>query len=158
MYECWMGKTPFDGADQKGLLTNICKINYSFPHPKCKEMSAGDCISQLLVRQNQRLGCRAGAVADIRNHGFFGSINWSDLVQKRITPPRSPKIKGSDAVDPSAFDTGVKFNEKKYQQIPPKYDVMFSEFSEYGRSLSLYNNYSDEEEDVGVHDCMCTIA
>lgn len=158
MYECWIGRTPFDGLDQMDLLANICKINYSFPDPKYKEISAGDCISKILVRQNQRLGCLVGGVADIRNHEFFESIDWNDLVQKRITPPRDPKIKGDDILDSSVFDVGMKFNENKYPKISRKYDVVFHEFSEYFCSSSLYDSYSDEEEEGCVQECTCTIA
>lgn len=36
---------------------------------------------------------------EIKQHPFFASINWDDLLNKRIPPPFKPKIRSTTATD-----------------------------------------------------------
>lgn len=50
-------------------------------------------ISQLLEKDNtKRLGSGYGDFDDIKQHEFFKTINWDQLMQRRITPPFNPSV------------------------------------------------------------------
>jgi hypothetical protein len=60
-------------------------------------------VSKLLVREpGQRIGCLAGGHLDLKEHPWFNSLNFNDLVRKRIKAPWVPEIK--DYLDTSAFE------------------------------------------------------
>jgi serum/glucocorticoid-regulated kinase 2 len=50
-----------------------------------------------------RLGTKEG-LEDIMKHEFFSSINFDELLSKKIEPPFKPKL-SADLLDVSNFDT-----------------------------------------------------
>ncbi|XP_054289394.1 serine/threonine-protein kinase Sgk2-like [Macrosteles quadrilineatus] len=52
-------------------------------------------LTELLEKDaSQRLGSGYGDFDDVASHEFFRSINWSDLLARKIKPPFNPKVKG----------------------------------------------------------------
>uniref|UniRef100_A0A7S2JRP2 Protein kinase domain-containing protein n=1 Tax=Leptocylindrus danicus TaxID=163516 RepID=A0A7S2JRP2_9STRA len=86
LYEMLVGYTPFDAMDQLELFKLVAKCRYEFPygllHP-----DAEDLIANLLVKKKKRLGAKA-----VREHPFFQSIDWDDLMEKKIEPPWKPGV------------------------------------------------------------------
>ena len=68
------------------------------------------------------------------NHAFFSSIDWSDLVQKKIPPPFKPKVKSD--TDTRYFDS--EFTGESVELTPPDHGVLGS-----GSGL---NSIAEEQE------------
>lgn len=50
-------------------------------------------ISQLLEKDStKRLGSGYGDFDDIKQHDFFKTISWDQLIQRKITPPFNPSV------------------------------------------------------------------
>ena len=105
IYEMVCGYSPFadhENCDQMKICKNILKGQLKFPQ-KCSDRRIKDLISRLLEQQiARRLGCGKGGAGDVKAHPFFKSVNWKDLVAKRIAAPWKPRLKG--LLDTSFFD------------------------------------------------------
>ena len=58
------------------------------------------------IRQHDpslRLGVRGRGVAEIKEHGWFGGLDWSFVYGKMYKPPHLPAARGGD--DTSNFDS-----------------------------------------------------
>ena len=48
---------------------------------------------QLLQKDGRtRLGSGPADFEDVRNHDFYRSLNWDDLIQRKMTPPFRPEL------------------------------------------------------------------
>ena len=71
--------------------------------PKHVSPESADFVEQLLIKNpNERIGCRAGGVDEIKNHPWFAEIDWEKLLYKQIPPPYVPNV--SEADDVSKID------------------------------------------------------
>jgi len=102
LHEMTTGITPFNdyGTDQMTLFKAIV-------HGKSKisrmSVHASDIIRKtLMVKPALRLGSLAGGDMDLKNHPFYKTINWDDIIEKKIKTPWKPQWK--DALDVSNFD------------------------------------------------------
>lgn len=118
VFEMMFGVTPFlpEDEDMGELFKNIARVRTSakkgrsrptnLPFPRGFEREqphATDFILGLLDGDpTNRLGMRRDGEREIREHPFFGHIDWSALVNKEIKPPYQPKVR--DAFDTSNFD------------------------------------------------------
>ncbi|GMH43342.1 hypothetical protein BSKO_11264 [Bryopsis sp. KO-2023] len=87
IYEMLIGQPPFTSQndDYEEVFELACSGQFHVPGFVSKE--ATDIIRGLLqVDPRQRLGSR-GALR-IKNHSWFGGINWDGLKNKRLKPPR----------------------------------------------------------------------
>lgn len=78
------GRLPFYNRDHDVLFTLILVEEVRFPKSITAEART---LLQGLLHKNptQRLGGGIDDVKDIQNHPFFACINWTDLVQKRVS-------------------------------------------------------------------------
>ncbi|XP_053660375.1 RAC serine/threonine-protein kinase [Anopheles marshallii] len=91
MYEMICGRLPFYNRDHDILFTLILMEEVKFP--RNISPNARSLLSGLLVKNPKlRLGGGPDDAKEIMAHPFFVSINWSDLVAKRITPPFKPQV------------------------------------------------------------------
>lgn len=103
VYEMLLGRSPFyrPGADQISLFKNIVRVRYHVPdhvNEDAKEM-----LSKLLDKhQATRLGNLARGHLDIIEQKWFSSINFDDLLARKLDAPWVPEIK--DAFDSSHFE------------------------------------------------------
>ncbi|KAL8182057.1 UNVERIFIED_CONTAM: Serine/threonine-protein kinase Sgk3 [Gekko kuhli] len=61
-------------------------------------LTAWSILEELLEKNRQK---RLGAKEDffeIQRHPFFESLNWTDLLQKKISPPFNPNVAGPDDI------------------------------------------------------------
>nr|UCK81518.1 RAC serine/threonine-protein kinase [Arenicola marina] len=91
MYEMMCGRLPFYNKDPEILFELILVENVRFP--KTLSESARSMLAGLLNKDpKRRLGGGEKDVKEIMEHPFFVSINWADLVEKKVTPPWKPDI------------------------------------------------------------------
>lgn len=83
MYEMICGRLPFYNRDHDVLFGLILAEEVKFPRNISVE--ARSLLSGLLAKTpSQRLGGGPEDVKDIQTHSFFTSINWTDLIQKKV--------------------------------------------------------------------------
>ena len=52
-----------------------------------------DLVRRLLVRDTtQRLGCMKRAGLDIMEHKFYQTVDWTQVVERKLQPPLRPSI------------------------------------------------------------------
>ncbi|XP_021831462.1 serine/threonine-protein kinase WAG1 [Prunus avium] len=93
IYELLHGTTPFKGGSKESTLRNIAAssgVRFHVVEGEEEGMKeARDLIERLLVRDpRKRLGCAKGAT-EIKQHPFFGGINWA-----LIRTYRPPEVNG----------------------------------------------------------------
>ncbi|KAI9577510.1 hypothetical protein GQX74_004972 [Glossina fuscipes] len=114
MYEMICGRLPFYNRDHDVLFTLILMEEVKFPRTISEE--ARSLLSGLLHKDpTRRLGGGPDDVREIQTHPFFASINWTDLVQKRITPPFKPQV--TSDTDTRYFDK--EFTGESVELTPP---------------------------------------
>ncbi|KAG8513878.1 Serine/threonine-protein kinase Sgk3 [Galemys pyrenaicus] len=101
LYEMLYGLPPFYCRDVAEMYDNILHKPLSL-RPGVS-LTAWSILEELLEKDRQnRLGAKEDFL-EIQNHPFFESLNWTDLVQKKIPPPYNPNVAGPD--DIRNFDT-----------------------------------------------------
>lgn len=114
MYEMMCGRLPFYNRDHDVLFTLILVEEVKYPRTLSPE--ARDLLAGLLIKDpSKRLGGGPDDAQAIMKHAFFSSINWSDLVQKKIPPPFKPQV--SSETDTRYFDT--EFTGESVELTPP---------------------------------------
>ncbi|CAB3362888.1 Hypothetical predicted protein [Cloeon dipterum] len=115
MYEMLCGRLPFYNRDHDVLFTLILMEEVKFPRNISSD--AKSLLSGLLIKDpNQRLGGGLDDAKDIMDHPFFVSINWNDLVLKKITPPFKPQV--TSDTDTRYFDQ--EFTGESVELTPPE--------------------------------------
>ena len=135
LYEMLVGITPYFSNNKDELFDNI--INGKLKLPRNISAESKSIIICLLNRNPvKRLGSKPGfeGTQEIMNHPFFLSINWEDLIAKKMTgnfvpdPPRYSIKDFEDEFTETEF-TQMEINElyhgkfvdptkeKKYQRI-----------------------------------------
>ncbi|NWS49996.1 AKT2 kinase, partial [Probosciger aterrimus] len=84
MYEMLCGRLPFYSQDHERLFELILMEELRFPRslgPEARALLAG-----LLKKDpKQRLGGGPSDAREVMEHRFFASINWQDVVQRKVT-------------------------------------------------------------------------
>lgn len=84
--------------------------------PRNISIEARTLLTGLLAKTPaDRLGGGPDDVKEIQAHPFFACINWTDLVNKRITPPFKPQV--SSDTDTRYFDS--EFTGESVELTPP---------------------------------------
>lgn len=114
MYEMMCGRLPFYNHDHDILFTLILMEEVKFP--RNISANARDLLTRLLMKNpKERLGGGPTDAKEIMVHPFFTIINWTELVQKRITPPFKPQV--SSDTDTCYFDS--EFTGESVELTPP---------------------------------------
>lgn len=92
MYEMMCGRLPFYNRDPEVLFELILMEDIRFPRTLSE--SAKSLLNGLLIKNpKQRLGGGEEDSEEIKRHSFFVSLNWQDLMDKKIPPPWKPDIR-----------------------------------------------------------------
>ena len=89
-------------------LSLLHSLTPPLSHPPCPLthpplLQVVDLIRRLLAWQPlRRLGCLTDHANDVKNHSFFGQIDWSGLYSESMVPPRKPELQGE--TDYSCFE------------------------------------------------------
>ena len=133
MYEMICGRLPFYNKDHEKLFTLIVMEEVRFPRKIGNE--AKDMLGGLLVKDpSKRLGGGPEDAKEIMDHAFFSSIDWSDLVQKKIPPPFKPQV--TSDTDTRYFDS--EFTGESVELTPPDQNFL-------GSGVGL-NSIAEEQE------------
>lgn len=101
VFEMLTGLPPFYDENTNKMYRMILTDQVNFPSYVSDE--AKDFISKLLDRNPAtRLGASEEDAAEIMRHPFFASLNWDDVINKRITPEWVPEMKNE--TDTHLFD------------------------------------------------------
>lgn len=95
IYEMHAGIDPFSDDDAMRIYKNILKGKVSFPSSFEREAKdAKSLIRHLLIADlSKRYGNLKNGVNDIKNHRWFSTFNWDDLIKHKIKPPYIPSVK-----------------------------------------------------------------
>ena len=92
LYQLLFGIPPFFSSDDNKLREQIINNELCFPNNSNVSQNAKNLITLLLNKNpKKRLGSNNG-FEDIKTHIFFKSINFNDVINKKIKPKYKPKI------------------------------------------------------------------
>jgi serine/threonine protein kinase len=101
LYEMMAGLPPFYSQNVNVMYENILSSELRFP-PDFSP-AACDLLTKLLTRDpEKRLGSGPDGAANIKAHPFFASLNWDDVLLRRVKPEFKPVL--AAAGDVSNFD------------------------------------------------------
>lgn len=91
LYEMNAGIDPFNDEDPMLIYQKILKGKIKFP--SSFNTNAKSLVKHLLEADlSKRYGNLKGGVDDIKQHRFFRSMEWSNLLGKLIKAPYTPKV------------------------------------------------------------------
>ncbi|KAF0690327.1 Aste57867_18258 [Aphanomyces stellatus] len=92
LYEMIGGKPPYYHRNRDIMFQTILKQEWVTFSPEFSD-AAVSLIRGLLTRDPmQRLGSGPSGADEVLTHPFFDSIDWADLLNKRIPPPFNPGV------------------------------------------------------------------
>lgn len=88
IYEMLVGYPPFYDDNPFGIYEKI--LSGKIDWPKQMDPIAKDLVKKLLVLdRTKRLGNMKNGVDDIKRHRWFKHLNWSDVINKKLTVNKS---------------------------------------------------------------------
>ncbi|KAL5008941.1 hypothetical protein ScPMuIL_014522 [Solemya velum] len=143
MYEMMCGRLPFYNQNHDVLFELILVQSVKFPRTLSED--AKTLLGGLLIKNpKERLGGSEEDVKEITVHPFFKSINWQDLMERKIIPPYKPQV--TSETDTRYFDD--TFTGESVELTPPSHQLesieeemetvpYFEKFSYHGSKASL---------------------
>ncbi|XP_076349329.1 cAMP-dependent protein kinase catalytic subunit 3-like isoform X5 [Tachypleus tridentatus] len=126
IYEMLAGYPPFFDDNPFAIYEKILagKIDW----PRHIDPIAKDLIKKVLVQdRTKRLGNMKNGADDIKRHRWFKGTNWDDVLNKRIRPPITPKVKCDG--DTGNFDDYPE--PDNHQKSPPLSEEELDLFKEF---------------------------
>ncbi|KAJ7298957.1 hypothetical protein O6H91_Y348800 [Diphasiastrum complanatum] len=125
IYEMLAGFPPFYDDDAVGTYQKILSGKLQFPGHFSR--SAKDLLRRLLTADlTKRIGCLKDGVDEIKNHTWFSTIKWDNLILKQELPPIRPKVSGPD--DTSNFEDYSKTEPLQHEfTLTPEEQKLFNE-------------------------------
>ncbi len=106
------GNLPFHCPTRQETMNQILKAKLGMPDNLSSE--AQSLLRALFKRNPQnRLGAGPNGIEDIKNHEFFATIDWPNLVEKNVRPPFIPAVSRDDA-----FYFDVEYTSKSPKDSP----------------------------------------
>ena len=97
LYEMIAGIDPFSDDDPMMVYQKILKGKIKFPSGF--DSNAKSLIKHLLDQDlTKRYGNLKNGVKDITGHRFFKNFEWNKLLEKDLSPPYIPKVKGNNDI------------------------------------------------------------
>jgi len=91
------------------------------------DVKAKDLIRKLLASDvSQRLGCLRNGGEDVKNHKWFGRLNWDAVYACKLPPPFVPEVRSAD--DTRNFDKYPDSTNKPLAPLTPEQRELFAEF------------------------------
>jgi RAC serine/threonine-protein kinase len=132
------GMPPFYAKDREKLFKSIKTGSVKFPKYLSKE--AVSLLEGLFIKDpDKRLGSGDDGVKMIKNHPFFSTIDWNAILEKKIKPPFTPKIK-------SEFDT--RYIDPEFTSCTPKDSVNVGDSLDNSENPYTDFSYDPSKENV----------
>ena len=114
IHDMLTGAPPFTGSNRKIITDKVLKGKLQLK--KYLTPDAKDILKRLLNKTvDKRLGHGPKDAAAVKEHRFFSSVNWDEVLERRQPPPFLPCLKSED--DVSNFDD--EFTSKPAVDSPP---------------------------------------
>lgn len=102
LFEMCCGWSPFYAEDTQQMYRNICFGKIRFPKGVIND-DGKQFVKGLLNRNpKHRLGAQRDT-EELKEHAFFGPIDWHKLALKQVEPPFKPSVESDESV--ANFDT-----------------------------------------------------
>ncbi|KAL5290242.1 PRKX family protein [Megaselia abdita] len=125
IYEMLVGYPPFYDDNPFGIYEKI--LSGKIDWPRQMDPIAKDLVKKLLVLdRTKRLGNMKNGADDIKRHRWFKHLNWSDVINKKLTPPIIPQVT-SDG-DTSNFDDYPESDLKPATAVGESHLQLFKDF------------------------------
>jgi serine/threonine protein kinase len=127
------GMPPYYAKDREKLFNSIKTEQVKFHKYLSKE--AVELLSKLFIKDpEKRLGSGPNGVNDIKSQPFFASINWDSILEKKIKPPFTPKLRSETDtryIDPEftacpamdSYHAGESLNDNENPFVGFSYDA-----------------------------------
>ena len=124
---------PYYSKDREKLFHTIKTEQVKFPNFLSKE--AVDILTKLFIKDpEKRLGSGPNGLEDIKSQPFFSSINWDSILEKKIKPPFTPKLRSETVtryIDPDftslaptdSYHAGESLNDNENPFVGFSYDA-----------------------------------
>jgi len=124
---------PYYSKDREKLFHTIKTEQVKFPNFLSKE--AVDILTKLFIKDpEKRLGSGPNGLEDIKSQPFFSSINWDSILEKKIKPPFTPKLRSETDtryIDPDftslaptdSYHAGESLNDNENPFVGFSYDA-----------------------------------
>ena len=124
---------PYYSKDREKLFHTIKTEQVKFPNFLSKE--AVDILTKLFIKDpEKRLGSGPNGLEDIKSQPFFSSINWDSILEKKIKPPFTPKLRSATDtryIDPDftslaptdSYHAGESLNDNENPFVGFSYDA-----------------------------------
>jgi serine/threonine protein kinase len=128
VYEFLVGQPPF--WDQNPLKIYEQIVEGKIRYPSAMSANARDIISGLCcIDTSKRLGNIQGGARTVKEHPWFGHINWDDLYYRRIPGPIIPHIRGpADTRNFDEYDPEPEGRDPYTPEMRQQYDEAFADF------------------------------
>jgi protein-serine/threonine kinase len=132
LYEMLTGMPPYYSKDREKLFNKIKTEQVKFHSYMSK--NAVDILTKFFIKDpEKRLGSGPNGVKDIKSHPFFASINWDSILEKKIKPPFTPKLRSdtdTKYIDPEftsckqmdSYHAGESLNDNENPFVGFSYD------------------------------------
>nr|CAB3265162.1 protein kinase C-like 1B [Phallusia mammillata] len=115
MYEMLAGQPPFEADNEDDLFESI--MNDDVLYPVWLTKNAVNVLEMFMTKNPaRRLGCGSAGEPAILQHPFFATVKWSDLEEKKVTPPFKPNMK--NPYDTANFDSDFTRMTPRFTPIP----------------------------------------
>ena len=140
VYEMLTGWPPFYDKNLKKMCEKILTADLKFPSKPDVSPNAQSFISGLLERDPLKRLDADG----IKAHPFFEDINWTLLIEKKMSAPFIPSVKGE--TDIGNFD---KAFTKEIPKISPEMPSVVKDFEDFTYTAkSLMADFKDGEKSL----------
>ena len=124
---------PYYSKDREKLFHTIKTEQVKFPNFLSKE--AVYILTKLFIKDpEKRLGSGPNGLEDIKSQPFFSSINWDSILEKKIKPPFTPKLRSETDtryIDPDftslaptdSYHAGESLNDNENPFVGFSYDA-----------------------------------
>lgn len=145
IFEMLVGESPFSGDSEEEIFDAI--VNHDVLYPRFLSIEAVAIMRRLLFKSpTRRLGASQADAEDVKRQAFFRTINWEQLLERKIKPPFKPVIKSPD--DVCNFDE--EFTREKPQLSPPKESWISAELSSNEQMMFQDFDYESQSDTLST--------
>ncbi|KAF6767804.1 hypothetical protein AHF37_06887, partial [Paragonimus kellicotti] len=142
MFEMLCGVLPFQGESRRETMHQILRAKLKMPQFLSPEAQS---LLRALFKRNpsSRLGYGANGLMEFKNHPFFASVPWSELLERSVTAPYRPICSPTNGTD-AAESTSESASLNESPDIPTSASVyeVFAGFSYTAPNLAEHLSHS----------------